>query len=65
MNLPSTPDAKFQHPMKRPKVNIHTAFCHVHPFKSPTRLPEDPQKVSDHSLILLFWTYPGAREVSD
>jgi hypothetical protein len=42
MNLPSTPDAKFQHPMKRPKVNIHTAFCHVHPFKSPIRLPEDP-----------------------
>src|SRR5262249_55479355 len=22
------------------------------------------QKVSDHSLILLFWIYPGAREVS-
>jgi hypothetical protein len=22
------------------------------------------QKVSDHSLFLLFWIYPGAREVS-
>ncbi len=43
MNSPSTPDAKLQHPAKCPKANIHRAFCHVHPIKSPTRLPEDPE----------------------
>ena len=42
MNPPSTPDAKLQHPAKCLKANIHSAFCHVHPIKSPTRLPEDP-----------------------
>jgi len=43
LNLPSTLDAKFKHPAKCSKANIHKAFRHVHPIKSPTRLPEEPK----------------------
>jgi hypothetical protein len=53
LNLPSTPDAKFQHPAKCLKANIHRAFCHVHPIKSPTRLPEDPEFETGTLLLLI------------